>query len=113
MKVWRMERAEANIDAELWDCVGVGAREYAEAVWAEIAMARARIEGALSTPARKRAERSFGRLLLELEEETYQNGSARARREYDAERNAAAWSRGADYMTEQRTRDRIRMIYGS
>jgi hypothetical protein len=90
MKAKRLERALENIEFRIDEVGG----DYAARVRAQVNAAQARIDNALSLPAKKRAERDYRDLLLELEEATFQDHCIRYRRERDAEQTAAAFARG-------------------
>ena len=94
--------------------------EDAALILREIEAAQMRVVTANATPARKQAERSYKRTLARLvlleheyEDDKYQADGAKARAEYDAEQQAAAWSRGVDYQTEMRSRSHIWLLYGA
>ena len=93
---------------------------HAAHIRSEIEAAQRRIVSANATPARKQAERAYKRLLIEIktlerefEDDKYQADGARARAEYDAQRNAEAFARGADYQTEMRQASRVQYLYGA
>ncbi len=60
-----------------------------------------------------RTQRALENVIHDFWDAAYQERGVQIRKEYDAEQQAAAWSRGADYQTEMRMRSRIYQIYGS